>query len=77
MVVTEKPYRSFAKALSWRVTGTIDTVVVSFIITGRAKLALSIGCVELFTKVCLYYLHERVWNNLQFGRTKTGRDYEI
>lgn len=75
--MTEKPYRSFVKALSWRVTGTVDTMVVSYFITGKLKLAVSIGLVELFTKICLYYVHERVWNRISLGRAKSRADYEI
>lgn len=75
--MTEKHSRSVVKALSWRVTGTLDTIVVSFLVTGKIKLALSIGLVELFTKICLYYAHERVWNRISYGRVKSGRDYEI
>ncbi len=75
--MAENHYRSLAKAISWRATGTMDTIVVSFVITGRIRIALSIGFVELFTKICLYYLHERVWNKISFGRVKTKEDYEI
>jgi uncharacterized membrane protein len=66
----EKHYRSIVKAISWRLTGTIDTIVVSFIVSGRIKVALTIGFVELFTKIFLYYLHERAWNRISFGRVK-------
>ncbi len=69
--------RSVVKAISWRATGTLDTMVVSFLVTRRLKLALSIGFVELFTKIALYYLHERVWDKIRFGRTKAVDDYEI
>jgi len=75
--MTEKPYRSFVKAVSWRLTGTIDTVVISYLITGRAKLAFSIGFVEIFTKIALYFVHERVWNRLSFGRVKPAEDFAI
>jgi uncharacterized membrane protein len=75
--MTDKPYRSLVKALSWRMTGTVDTIVVSYFVTGKIKLAVSIGAVELFTKVCLYYLHERVWNKIPLGRVKPGTSYEI
>ena len=75
--MTEKPYRSMVKAVSWRATGTVDTIIISFFITGQAKWALSIGFVELFTKVFLYYVHERVWNKLSFGRLKPKDDYAI
>ena len=69
--------RSLVKAVSWRAAGTLDTIAVSFIITGRLKLALSIGGVELVTKTCLYYFHERVWNRVLFGKVKVRADYEI
>jgi len=75
--MTEKHTRSMVKALSWRATGTVDTIVVSYFVTGQIKLALSIGLVELFTKIGLYYVHERVWNRISFGRTKSDRDYQI
>lgn len=71
----EKHYRSFVKALSWRATGTVDTIVVSYLVTGKIKLAFSIGFVELFTKIGLYYVHERVWNRISIGRD--SKDYEI
>ena len=73
----DRHYRSVVKAVSWRVTGTLDTILISFLITGHARWALSIGFVELFTKVALYYLHERVWNRLSFGRAKADQDYTI
>jgi len=73
----DKHYRSLTKAISWRVTGTFDTVVISFLITGQIRWALSIGFVELFTKVALYYVHERIWNKLSFGRKPEPGDYEI
>ncbi len=65
------------KAISWRMTGTVDTVVISYLITGHAKSAFAIGFVELFTKIFLYYCHERVWNKLSFGRMKDKGEYSI
>ncbi len=75
--MTDKHHRSLVKAISWRVTGTIDTVVISWLITGQMKWALSIGFVELFTKIFLYYVHERVWDRLAFGRVKGKDDFNI
>jgi uncharacterized membrane protein len=77
ILVADNHYRSLIKAFSWRMTGTLDTILISFLITGRIRWALSIGFVELFTKVALYYLHERIWNRLSFGRKPTAGDYEI
>jgi uncharacterized membrane protein len=59
--------RSLAKAVSWRITGTIDTFVISFIITGRITLAGSIAGTELLTKILLYYFHERIWAAIRWG----------
>ena len=73
----EKHYRSIVKAISWRATGTMDTILISYLITGKAKMALSIGFVELFTKVFLYYVHERIWNRLSFGKVKGKQDFDI
>lgn len=64
----EKRKRSIVKAISWRITGTLDTFVVSYIITGKVTIALSISGVEVFTKMLLYYFHERTWNKIKFGR---------
>ena len=76
-LMPDKHYRSLTKAISWRLTGTLDTVLISYLITGRIRWALSIGFVELFTKVSLYYLHERLWNKISFGRKPMPGDYEI
>ena len=66
----EGKLRSLLKAVSWRLLGTIDTIVISFILSGQIKMALSIGGVELFTKIALYFFHERVWNKIKFGKKK-------
>ncbi|MEQ1940311.1 DUF2061 domain-containing protein [Mesorhizobium sp. CN5-321] len=60
--------RSFLKALSWRATGSIDTMIISLIITGSFKLAAAIGTTEIVTKSVLYYLHERAWLKIPYGR---------
>jgi uncharacterized membrane protein len=59
--------RSIVKAISWRIAGSIDTFVISFIITGHAMLAGSIAGTELITKILLYYLHERLWAAIPWG----------
>lgn len=65
---SESHARSIAKAISWRATGSIDTFVLSWLITGNVKFAGSIASVEVITKVALYYGHERVWSLVPFGR---------
>lgn len=64
--------RSFAKALSWRMTGTVDTMVISMIVTGSIRLAATIGLTEVVTKSVLYYLHERAWLKIPYGRKRGG-----
>ena len=71
--MVDKHYRSLVKAISWRVTGTVDTIVVSYFITGHVTTALKIGGLEVFTKIVLYYGHERVWEKLSFGRVKEAK----
>ena len=53
--------RHLAKTITWQIVGTADTVVIAWLISGDPKTGLSIGLVELFTKMALYYFHERVW----------------
>ncbi|MDD5385654.1 MAG: DUF2061 domain-containing protein [Sulfuricurvum sp.] len=74
----DKHYRSVLKAVSWRTVGTIDTMVIAFFITGNLIWALSIGSIEVFTKMVLYYFHERIWDTTNFGRIKIVKnDYQI
>jgi uncharacterized membrane protein len=61
--------RSLLKAVSWRLTGTLDTFVIGFIVTGKASIAGSIAATELFSKVVLYYGHERMWARIHWGRS--------
>lgn len=56
---------SAAKAVSWRIVGTIDTMIISLLITGKPEIAISIASVEVITKMVLYYLHERVWERVR------------
>jgi len=72
----EKAYRSLIKTISWRVLGTVDTMIISYLVTGSLAMAASIGSIEVFTKMILYYFHERTWDKLSFGRTKAP-DYQI
>jgi len=64
----EKPIRSIVKSLSWRTIGTLDTILISWLITGKLDLAFSIGGIELITKMVLYFFHERAWNSIKWGK---------
>lgn len=76
--MAERHYRSVIKAISWRTVGTIDTMVVSYFVTGNVVMAVSIGSIEVLTKMFLYYFHERAWDKTNFGRIKVvENDYQI
>ena len=63
--------RHIAKTISWRIIGTIDTMVLSWFITGSWKMGLAIGGIEVITKMILYFLHERAWYRFsKFGLKK-------
>jgi len=59
--------RSLAKAASWRIAATVDTFIISFLVTGKVSIAGTIAAVEVTTKIVIYYLHERVWAVIPWG----------
>ena len=65
---SERPKRSIVKSISWRIIGTMDTILISYLVTGTLTVAFSIGTVELFTKMILYFFHERLWNTINWGK---------
>lgn len=78
----DKPIKSFMKSVSWRIIGTLDTMVISYFITGRVTIAVSIGSVEVITKTILYYFHERLWAHihrlrLDILKRSNGKQIEI
>lgn len=76
--LVDKKRRSIVKTISWRTVGTIDTIIISWLVVGDINFAVTIGGVELFTKMALYFFHERAWNKSNFGRVKeTPIEYEI
>ncbi|MDD3195137.1 MAG: DUF2061 domain-containing protein [Paludibacter sp.] len=73
----EKNYRSLLKSISYRITGTLATFLISFLVTGELKFAFSIMGVDFFAKIILFYFHERLWNRIKLGKVKGGPEYEI
>ncbi len=65
---SEKPMRSVVKAISWRVIGTLDTLLISYILTGQVAIAASIATIDFVTKMFLYFFHERLWNKIAWGK---------
>jgi uncharacterized membrane protein len=64
--------RSLVKAISWRLVGSLDTFMLSLLVTGKAKYAISIATAEALTKIVLYYVHERVWRRVRWGRLEAS-----
>jgi uncharacterized membrane protein len=59
--------RSLVKAATWRLLGSIDTFILSWLFTGNVKAAGAIASTEMLTKMVLYYLHERAWSSIGWG----------
>ena len=64
----ESNSRSILKTISWRTLATITTVILVIIFTGKWQIALAIGGIEVVIKIFLYYLHERAWNHVEYGK---------
>ena len=74
----ENRKRSLTKTIVWRVIATTVTMVVSFIWLGEWTSAFALAITANFIKGILYYIHERVWNNIDFGRKQPAKeDYVI
>ncbi len=69
---SETHSRSLAKAVSWRATGSLDTFVVTLVITGNTKIAGSVAVTEILTKILIYYGHERIWALVPWGKRQAG-----
>ena len=65
--MTDTNTRSLAKAVTWRITGTVDTFLISWLITGQLLMASSIAFTEIVTKIGLFWLHERAWTRIKWG----------
>lgn len=71
--VVESKKRHLLKTITWRIIGTIDTMVLAWVISGNPLTGFSIGVAEILTKMILYYLHERTWYKIDFGLEKRRR----
>jgi uncharacterized membrane protein len=68
--------RSIAKAISYRLLGSLSTAAIVFIFSGNLTVSLGVGALDVVAKLALYYLHERLWNYISFGRQRPP-EYEI
>ncbi|MCF8298175.1 MAG: DUF2061 domain-containing protein [Saprospiraceae bacterium] len=67
-VQKESPVRSIIKTISWRIIATLTTILIAYFITGDTEKAAQIGLAEVFIKLLFYYLHERAWTNVKWGK---------
>ncbi|HXI44254.1 MAG TPA: DUF2061 domain-containing protein [Bryobacteraceae bacterium] len=68
--------RSLAKAVSYRVLGSAVTALIVLLFSGSLKVSLGVGAMDMLSKIALYFLHERIWNYIPYGRPKRP-EYEI
>lgn len=69
-VILESRKRHLAKTFTWRFLGTMDTMIIAWVISGDPMTGLSIGFAEVITKMVLYYFHERIWYKANYGLAK-------
>lgn len=72
----ESHARSIVKAVSYRILGSSATGLIFFILTGKLGLSLGAGALDMVLKIAVYFVHERIWNHIEYGRTKPP-EYEI
>ena len=70
----ESRYRSIVKALTWSAGGLVLTAAIAWILTRRLDLAAAIGFFDTVVKIAAYYVHERAWLRVGFGKTAPGPD---
>lgn len=75
-MMMETNARSFAKAVSYRFMGSMATGAIFYVLTGKAGLALGAGVLDMVVKIGIYFVHERLWNHISYGRPKPP-EYEI
>jgi uncharacterized membrane protein len=73
----ESHYRSIAKAFSYRILGSTTTALIFYVLTGKASLSLGAGALDMVLKIGAYFIHERIWNHINFGRSTKAPEYEI
>jgi len=76
-MMEETHKRTLVKSISWRIIATATTMVAAYIITGEVAIALGIGAIEATAKLLFYYLHERSWAHVSWGRVERGKSKKI
>ena len=66
--MTDSTLRSLAKTVSWRITGSSATFLISYLVSGDLTIAGLIALIQLTANTILYFIHERIWNKIYWGR---------
>lgn len=74
--MADKFQRSLAKTISWRIVATTITMLLVYSVTKKITVSLGIGLIEVVVKMIAYYLHERSWNKVTWGRNGNKKTYE-
>lgn len=75
-MIVESHFRSIIKAVTWRAGGTVVTFFVAWVMTRKFELAAQIGLLDTTIKLAAFYIHERVWMKISFGKLKPP-EYQI
>lgn len=76
MKINRSHTRHIVKAVTYRFFGSAATFIIGWIITGNVAIGVSISSIDFFTKIVLYYLHERAWHKSSFGIKNTNNIME-
>lgn len=69
--------RHVLKTITWRIIGTVDTILIGWLVSGDPMVGLTIGSFEVFTKMVLYFIHERVWYKVNLGVKRDGDNEKL
>jgi len=73
----ESHYRSIVKAVSYRILGSSTTALIFYVLTGKGSLSVGAGVLDMVLKIGVYFIHERIWNHINFGGSTKAPEYEI
>ena len=69
-MTTDLQKRTIVKTLTWRVTASLTTFIIAWVLTGDLLIGATIGSIEAIAKIFLYYFHERIWNNISWAKIR-------
>jgi len=67
----DRPRRTLAKTITWRITGSTSTFTIAYLMTGSVGLSSGIAVVQMIVNTFLYYAHDSAWNQVKWGRNDT------